>query len=216
MKKCKKCGALFDAQQCGACAVLTKAKARANNPQKFKERDAAYRAANKKKINEYDKKRYASNPEKMRANAKQYRAANKDRVKTYAAKRRVDEPDKVRSADARWRGSHREEKKIARAKWWSDNPELRRVYAHNRRARERANGGTLSVGLAKKLFKLQKGKCACCGMALGENYHLDHIVPIVQGGANEDWNVQLLRSTCNREKHAKHPIYFMQSRGFLL
>jgi 5-methylcytosine-specific restriction endonuclease McrA len=87
---------------------------------------------------------------------------------------------------------------------------------HNRKARERANGGILSVGLAEKLFELQKGKCACCGQPLGEKYHMDHILPIVLGGPNEDWNIQLLRQRCNQQKHAKHPVDFMQSRGFLL
>lgn len=45
---------------------------------------------------------------------------------------------------------------------------------------------------------------------------MDHIVPLALGGSNTDGNIQLLRATCNQQKHAKHPVVFMQERGFLL
>lgn len=70
--------------------------------------------------------------------------------------------------------------------------------------------------MAKKLYELQRGKCACCCKPLGNNYHLDHRVPLARGGRNEDCNMQLLRAKCNMQKSAKDPIEFMQERGFLL
>jgi 5-methylcytosine-specific restriction endonuclease McrA len=109
--------------------------------------------------------------------------------------------------------SPKDEEAIA---WAKANPEVNRIKAQNRRALKRVNGGKLSKGLAEKLFKLQKGKCPCCHQPLGENYHLDHIVPLALGGSNTDDNIQLLRSSCNNQKSAKHPIDFMQQRGFLL
>lgn len=45
---------------------------------------------------------------------------------------------------------------------------------------------------------------------------MDHIMPLALGGTNTDDNIQLLCPTCNRSKHAKHPVDFMQQRGFLL
>lgn len=60
--------------------------------------------------------------------------------------------------------------------------------------------GTYPKGIVAKLLKLQRGKCACCRMPLGADYHLDHIQPLALGGANADWNVQLLRSKCNLEQ----------------
>ena len=107
----------------------------------------------------------------------------------------------------------------ARAKaaaWQKANPEARRIISQNRRARKLANGGKLSKGLSAKLFKLQKGKCPCCNQPLGDDYHMDHIMPLAKGGANEDLNIQLLRQQCNQQKSAKDPIEFMQSRGKLL
>lgn len=35
-------------------------------------------------------------------------------------------------------------------------------------------------------------------------------------GTNTDDNIQLLRKLCNLQKSAKHPVDFMQQRGFLL
>lgn len=104
----------------------------------------------------------------------------------------------------------------SQAKWHKANPEAGRIYEQNRRARKKTNGGTLSSNLAEILFKRQKGECVCCQKPLGKNYHLDHIMPLALGGKNEDLNIQLLRASCNRSKGAKHPIEYMQSKGFLL
>jgi 5-methylcytosine-specific restriction endonuclease McrA len=102
------------------------------------------------------------------------------------------------------------------ANWYRNNPEAVSVKNQNRRARVRSVGGKLSKGLPEKLFSLQQGKCACCGLPLGDKYHLDHIVPLALGGTNTDDNIQLLRASCNNQKHAKHPVDFMRERGFLL
>lgn len=106
---------------------------------------------------------------------------------------------------------------VARAAAWNAaHPDLRRVLTQNRRAGMRAVGGKLSKDLATRLFDLQRGLCACCQLPLGENYHMDHIMPLLLGGLNVDCNMQLLRQRCNNQKSSKHPVDFMQSRGFLL
>lgn len=124
--------------------------------------------------------------------------------------------DKVRASCAKWGAAHRDVLNNAARKWKALNPESKRVLAHNRRARKRANGGRLSPGLADKLFKLQRGKCACCGVSIADGNHMDHVIPLALNGPNEDWNIQLLCGPCNLSKGARHPIDFMQSRGLLL
>lgn len=101
-------------------------------------------------------------------------------------------------------------------KWRDKNPGVFLIHTANRRAKKLANGGLLSKGIRNRLFNLQKGKCVCCGEPLGSDYHMDHIMPLALGGVNEDWNMQLLKQQCNNQKKAKHPVEFMQSRGFLL
>lgn len=171
---------------CRACVRVVNAKYRADHPEEIKAYSAEYSAGHKEQIKTADAARYAANPEKSRA---------------YSAKYRAENPDKVKAAIVGWR---------------ADNPEAILIHNHNRRASKCANGGSLSKGLAERLFKLQRGKCACCKRPLGDDFHLDHIMPVALGGTNTDDNMQLLRKTCNLQKHAKHPVDFMQSRGLLL
>lgn len=148
---------------------------------------AKWRAANIKKDRERKAKHYDANAEMILQSHAKYRALNKE---------------KVRECNAKYRAA---------------NPERAIINSHTRRAMKKAVGGKLSLGLAGKLFKLQRGKCACgCARPLGDDYHLDHRMPLALGGTNTDDNMQLLLGTCNLRKHAKHPIDFMQSRGFLL
>lgn len=110
------------------------------------------------------------------------------------------------------------EKIIARSILWkASHPESARAHKQNRRAKQRASGGRLSTGLARRLLVLQKSRCACCKEKIDQRgYHLDHIMPLALDGENVDSNIQLLCPPCNRNKHAKHPVDFMQSRGFLI
>ena len=147
-------------------------------------------------------KYYASIRSKKLEWKKQYREQNKARIAEYRASHYAANADEYRQYAADWA---------------KQNPEACRINEQNRRARKRENGGKLSKGLAERLFKLQRGKCACgCRQALGSDYHMDHIMPLALGGSNTDDNIQLLRSTCNQQKHSKHPIDFMRQRGYLL
>lgn len=192
MKYCKKCQTQTERDIHGNCRPCDRA------------RSAAWRAANPEKTRTYQ----AANPEKLQAARARYEAANRDQRRH------------SRSLVGRavvWRAANPEKVRAAVAKWKEANPEKCRIYRQNRRARKRMDGGKISPDLAARLYKLQRGKCACgCKQSLGNDYHLDHIMPIALGGSNTDDNIQLLRQQCNNQKSAKHPIDFMQSRGFLL
>ena len=192
MKICKKCGGMefYAGSHCKHCLKVTMNKCRTANPEMYKETGRAWRKAHPAEMKAQHDKQYAANSEEIKAKAR-----------------------------ARYR-ANREARLVAVRKWQSANPDkykdsMRRA-RENRRARKLGNGGVLSKWIVAKLFKLQRGKCACCSLPLGADYHLDHIMPLALGGKNDDRNVQLLRRHCNNEKHAKHPVDFMQSRGFLL
>jgi 5-methylcytosine-specific restriction endonuclease McrA len=144
-----------------------------------------------------------------------WRKKNPDKEIAYQAKYRASNPEAQIAKGIAYRAANPEKVKAYKAAWDRANPEDCRIYVHNRRVKESASG-KLSKGLAEKLLKLQRGKCACCGKDLSAGYHLDHNMPIALGGTNTDDNIQLLCPTCNLQKHAKHPVEFMQSRGFLL
>lgn len=124
---------------------------------------------------------------------------------------------KIRGQSKEWRLVNKKHIADYKDRWVSVNRDRARMHNKIRRARKRANGGKLSIGLIGKIMILQRRKCACCYADLSVNiYHLDHIMPLALGGKNEDYNIQLLCPACNLSKHAKHPVEFMQQRGFLL
>lgn len=188
VRPCVKCGACerYANGQCRICSMAAASAWKRANPDRHRAGVDAWKSAN---------------PDRVKANNSAWKSANKERTKTSDAARYAANPERGKAYATSWQAA---------------NPEAVRAIAQNRRARKKAVGGTLSKGLAAKLFTMQKGLCPCCRQPLGSDYHLDHIVPIALGGSNTDDNIQLLRQRCNRQKHAKHPVDFMQSRGFLL
>ena len=182
------------------------------NPERAKATSAAYYVKNTNKIKAYLKSWYAENAESQKSKVLAYRAANLDKIKAYLSAN----ASKIRARGAAYRAANPESRKAIWSAWAKSNPEALRINSQNRRSRKRSAGGRLSHNLSARLFKLQKGKCPCCKQPLGDDYHLDHIIPLALGGSNTDDNIQLLRAICNLQKHAKHPVEFMQSRGFLL
>ena len=208
IKFCKQCQTDTERNANGRCRPCTRAysaASRARNPGAARASDAKWRAANPEKARALDV-----------AKSARYRVANPEKVRQRYASYRARNPDKVRAYNAAYKAENVDTLRVARAAWAAANTEKRRINEHNRRARKSEVGGKLSSGLADKLFKLQKGKCPCCNQPLGDDFHMDHIQPLALGGPNTDGNMQLLRQRCNNQKHAKDPIDFMQSRGFLL
>jgi ATPase subunit of ABC transporter with duplicated ATPase domains len=153
----------------------------------------------------------------MNADNTKWNAANREKRRAITAKCDAANREKKRAAGAEYRASNPEKQRERHAKYHAAHPEMARLSNHSRRARQREAGGKLSMGLSDKLFKLQRGKCACgCRQPLGDDYHLDHRMPLALGGPNTDDNIQLLRSICNKQKNKKHPVDFMRERGYLI
>jgi 5-methylcytosine-specific restriction endonuclease McrA len=198
-KPCKKCGSTerYSSGGCKPCARLRSTEYRKKNPEKARSAIKKWEALNKEKVAESNRKWVINNRDKVNLI-----------VKRYAEKH----PDLVRERYAAWYEKNRERV----AKYRSDNRQRYAMHARNRIAKKLENGGVLSFDIAEKLYKSQRGKCVCCGLPLGDDYHIDHIIPLSLGGRNDDTNVQLLRKRCNLQKSSKHPIDFMRNRGFLL
>lgn len=98
-------------------------------------------------------------------------------------------------------------------KYRKNNPEKVREFTQRRKGRIL---GSLPKGLLKKIGDSQKWMCVVCRASIKSFYHMDHVMPLAKGGKHEATNIQLLCPSCNVRKSAKHPIDFMQERGFLL
>lgn len=177
------------------------AKYRSENVERVASSKARYRNSHREQINAVGRARYLENV-----------AAEKKRQAVYRAGNR----QKCKAAIEKWNTKNRDRVRVRKAEYYKLHPEVYLVYVHNRRARKREVGGKLSVGLSERLYKLQRGTCPCCRQPLGDDFHRDHIMPLALGGPNTDDNMQLLCATCNLQKGAKHPVDFMQQRGFLL
>lgn len=202
-KPCKKCGGSvrYKNRDCKQCADIRSAAYNEKNRLEIKAMKKAYTDLNKESIKEKKAAYYKENAKKISEIGKEKYPSIRDRKIEVNAKWVKENPEKVRAMKERWA---------------EKNPEVRRVITHNYRARKRENGGKLSIDIAKTLLSLQKGKCACCAANLGSKYHLDHKMPLFLGGPNVDENMQLLCVACNCSKGAKHPVDFMQSKGFLV
>lgn len=200
---------------CKSCACAIASAIYKKNPEAGKKRRADWNKANPEKVKAMSAAAYLKNSEKRKAAAAEYRKKypieNKAKVEAW----RAANPEKMKARRAQYYLENRDEERKYHAEWLKNNPGANRAYVHNRRARIRATEGKLSVDLADRLFKLQRGKCPCCKRALGKDFHMDHKVPLALGGKNIDANIQLLRAECNMKKSKLDPVDFMQSKGFL-
>lgn len=208
-KICKACGnSNFNpGGECRPCKAARGARYRALDPEAFKIKNRAYQAKFAAKDPERRREQKRKNAENLRLEK-----GTPKRIRTRISIEETRARKRAYMAGYQASGQQKEKKRLWRAK----NPEAAIINSNNYRARKRQNGGTLTRGIRKKLFKLQKGKCVCCGEPLGDDFHLDHRMPVALGGPNTDDNMQLLRKVCNLQKQAQHPTDFMQSRGFLL
>lgn len=201
IKTCKSGLHTFTGRRCNECS---------------RKRDAEYRAANPDKVRAAVSAWFAANPEKVKKSNATYRSKNKEKVDAYHSAYRAANSERLKSVMTDFRSANPEKIRLYGARYREKNNGKIRIHRQNRRARKKSAYGDISKGLAERLFELQKGKCACCGKSLGDNYHMDHIMPLALGGSNTDDNIQLLTPRCNMQKSAKDPIEFMQQRGFLL
>lgn len=126
------------------------------------------------------------------------------------------------SANGQWKGG----KAAYRERQSLKDPRIRAakrrayVQANQEKAREwrqkRRGLGRLPRGTISRIGASQRWRCAACATNVRVGYHVDHIMPLALGGEHAPGNLQLLCGPCNVRKWAKHPIDFMQEKGFLL
>ncbi|MBZ9659817.1 HNH endonuclease [Mesorhizobium sp. ESP-6-4] len=151
---------------------------------------------------EYDRIRYATNP--------------KARIGRDTWK--INNPEKAKECSIRWRENNPEKHKDSQRKWALNNPETVQSNVRARRARKRNAEGHHTKEDIERLLIRQNFKCAECGTDIRKraSRQVDHIMPLKLGGTNWPHNLQLLCSTCNKVKAAKHPLDFAAERGRLV
>lgn len=156
----------------------------------------------------------AANREALRLKAIEYRKENAEKIKERRRLQYLEKKDQINKKNSEYHRQNRDKMLAANKKWMSENKDKVRAIKANRE--RRIAGGKLSTDIVERLLKLQKGRCACCGVSLDAGYHIDHIMPVSRGGKNEDSNIQLLTPTCNLKKKNLDPIDWAQKNGRLL
>lgn len=172
------------------------------------------------RIRERDRLNYHKNPEKDRASNKAWRERNKEQRAEYARgyyqthKAEMNESskeyyrqhrDQLRELNKKYRVKNAEYFREELRKRQKENPEKFRAYEANRRARKKATGGTYTREDVQLQYESQRGLCWWCGKPVGNDYHIDHRIPLSRGGSNDARNLCIACPHCNAEKHNKLP-----------
>jgi 5-methylcytosine-specific restriction endonuclease McrA len=171
---------------------------------------------------EYIKNRLLSNPELMHRRKKwnaEYRKKNSIGFAKRSKEWRQNNRGRFKDAIKRWQKNNRAKMRAYAAKWENKNPERAKARFVRYEARLRGADGDHTGEDIKRIYKMQRGKCAYCRKALSGKWQVDHIIPLLNGGTNDARNIQLLcytKTGCNQSKGSKDPLDFARSLGLLL
>jgi 5-methylcytosine-specific restriction endonuclease McrA len=184
---------------CKACVKIR------HDPRRKAEYDRRYREENQERIREQKKRDYeekkerrlALNPKRKidRAEAwRRYYAENRDKIRERARQWKLDHPEQARENERLWRLRNIERHRL-------NNRKTSRAYV----ARKYGAVGDHTTDDIKRQHKAQKGKCYYCGIKVGKNYHVEHVIPLSRGGSDGPENIVIACQGCNCSKGDKLP-----------
>lgn len=195
--------------QCCKCGPIVQREWRIKNIEWVRRRNLNQLDKDRDKVRAQGRARYAKDPKKYVEKTKRYYLANGEDVRK---KRKAYHYEIYKDPDVRRKAAERARK------WALENPEkawVRRQISRIKRRGLKVDGSHSAEDI-KRIFKLQKGKCAYCRQKAGLDYHVDHIVPLAKGGSNYAKNLQITCAKCNMAKHARDPISHARMIGLLL
>lgn len=98
-----------------------------------------------------------------------------------------------------------EKHRIQLRRWRHAHPDQARAQVALRRSRLHGAEGAYTESDIRLLYRSQRGLCWWCGAELNNVYHIDHRIPLVQGGSNSPDNLVLSCPQCNLSKGGKLP-----------
>jgi 5-methylcytosine-specific restriction endonuclease McrA len=158
------------------------------NPEKTKKFRQRWVNNNRDKVRGYNKRWAADNTEQYNAAIDDWHRRN---------------PERTHAAKIRWMKANMRQHIDSGIRWRKNNPEKARAIKQARRAREMKAKGRYTHADIKRLFFVQRGRCAECRCGIVNKYHVDHKMPLSRGGSNYPKNIQLLCESCNTSKGKK-------------
>ena len=167
-----------------------------------------YRKANPEYHAEYNKS------DKCKAAQAEYEKSNKGK----ARKAKYNKSDKCKAAQAEYEKSNKGKARKAEYQKSNKGKETNRNCNGRRRARIKENGTEHFTYEDLRMFWLGQNildsRCYYCLKPFsGKPEHIDHYIPISQGGGHYKHNLRPSCSDCNLRKSDKHPIDFMKENN---
>ncbi len=195
--------------QCKVCKKLADDAYREANREKERQRGRKYYDANREKVRARNNNWNKEHRQRMTEYQREWRAENEEEVKEKARIYRQLKHDRYAELTREWREANRERYNAWQRKHRAANRQKSRFmgtyYQRRRKARKQAAEGTHTPEEIQQQYQRQKGCCYYCGEKVGNNYHVDHIVPLSRGGSNDISNLVIACPTCNLRKHDKLP-----------
>ncbi len=92
---------------------------------------------------------------------------------------------------------------------YSDNLTADDLTTYARALNNRAGDKTLTPHVLLSIIFESAGRCGYCGKSLvGQDFEIEHIIPVSKGGRNSNDNLAVVCPNCNRAKSEKHPARF--------
>lgn len=139
-------------------------------------------------------------PERRKQAALAYWKRNRDKAREQLQQWRKRHPAKVRAQTAR---RNKERMAETSRQWRLANPYRARLVSQTRRARKQAAQAPGVRISWQAIVARSRGLCGICGKKVKDNEgSFDHILPLAQGGAHAEYNLQVAHRLCNMRKSA--------------
>lgn len=127
------------------------------------------------------------------ARKKKWKENNRDKVLAEKRRYRERHKDKINARIREYRTENKEYVNELKRKAYEENREryleLQRIRKRRYKARKRSNGGSYTSDELDDCLHYFNYRCAYTGEPLGDDYHMDHVVPVSKGGSSNIWNM---------------------------
>lgn len=213
-KWCTQCGVLFPAHR---NFFFFRANGKPNSPCRICKRraDRRFYQRHSEKIKDYQRRYGQENKEKIAAQKRRYQQGNREQRNAYKKQWYWDNAERLR------------ERQNERFREWAKTPEGRAKIAHynklgyerrkhdpywqevkridnlRRLNRLRDAEGQHTAEELRQMVSDQGGLCAYCETPMGDEWSVEHMVPISRGGSDWAENIAITCRACNYSKNDK-------------